>query len=267
MNIKEIKAKTIIIKSNLPEADYVINPYVGCTHSCIYCYARFMKRFTGHTEPWGSFLDIKINAAELIPKNTKKYKNKMIFLSSVTDPYMPVERKYKITRKILKNLIPLEPHLGIQTKSDLVTRDLDLLKQFKLCDVGLTITTLDDQLRRELEPFTSTINKKIKALETLHNANINTYVFIGPIMPFLTSWKDIILKTKHCTDFYMFENLNVRGTIWNSIQQWLNKERPELLEKYNNLYSTKNNYWDDIEKEIKQFCKKHNIKGQFYFHP
>ena len=89
MKIKEIKAKSILVKSNLPGADYVINPYIGCMHACKFCYARFMKRFTGHKEEWGDFVDVKINALDLIPKDTKKYRNKLVVLGSTTDPYIP----------------------------------------------------------------------------------------------------------------------------------------------------------------------------------
>jgi len=120
MKIREIKVKSIIVKSNLPEGDYVINPYVGCQHACVYCYARFMKRFAGHKEHWGKFVDVKINAPNLIPENTNKFKDKSITIGSVCDPYQPVERKYKITRKILEKLIPLQPHLDLMTKSELV---------------------------------------------------------------------------------------------------------------------------------------------------
>jgi len=274
MKVREIQVKSIITKSNLPDADYVINPYIGCAHGCIYCYARYMKRFTGHTEPWGEFVDVKINAAELVPQNsiknskkyTQKYKGKTIFLASVTDAYMPIERKYKITRKVLEKLIPLQPNLGVQTKSDLVTRDIDLFQQFKQCEVGITITTLNNDLQKEIEPFTSSISNRIKALEKLNVGNINTYIFIGPIMPYLTDWKEIILKTKHCTNLYMFENLNIRGSIWNSIQTWLKKKHPELLEKYNEIYFTKSNYWNNMEKEIKQFCKEQDVQSKIYFH-
>lgn len=219
IKIKEIKAVSIITKSNLPDSNYVINPYVGCLHSCLYCYARFMKRFTGHLEPWGDFVDVKVNAPDLIPDKTKKYEGKSIFLSSVTDAYLSLEKKYQLTRRILEKLIPLKPNLGVLTKSDLVLRDIDLLKQFKNCEVGLTITALDDNLRKEIEPLTSPIPNRIKALEKLKEAGIKTYVFIGPIMPFLTDWKKIILETKHCSDLYMFENLNVRGSIWDSIKK------------------------------------------------
>lgn len=152
MTTAEITARSIITKSNLPEADYVINPYTGCSHACRYCYARFMKRFTGHSEPWGSFVDVKLNAPDLIPEKSGKYRGKSVFLSSVTDPYLPQEKNYGLTRQILERLIPLEPRLGIQTKSDLIVRDIDILKQFESCEAGLTITTLDDKVRKEIEP-------------------------------------------------------------------------------------------------------------------
>ncbi len=266
MKIKEIHASSIITKSNLPDADYVINPYIGCIHSCLYCYARFMKSFTGHKEEWGRFVDVKINAPDLIPTKTTKYKGKSIFLASVTDAYLPLERKYLLTRKILEKLIPLQPNLGVQTKSDLVIRDIDLLKQFRNCEGGFTITTLNDNLRKEIEPLTSSVQNRIKALEELKKTGIKSYVFIGPILPFLTDWKKIILKTKHCACFYMLENLNVRGSIWDSVQKWLKEKHPELLEKYKDIYFSKSDYWNKVEKEIKQFCKEQKIDHRIYFH-
>ncbi len=266
MFIKEVKAKSIITKSNLPETDFVINPYMGCVHSCIYCYARFMKRFTGHEEKWGHFIDVKINSPDLIPENTKKYEGKRIFISSVTDAYNPLEKKYRLTRKVLEKLIPLNPELGILTKSDLVLRDVDLLKQFKSCEVGLTITSLDDKIRKEIEPFTSSPEKRIEALKRLKQEGISAYVFIGPILPFITDWKEIIEKTKQFTDFYMFENLNVRGSIWNSIKEWLKEKHPDLQEKYRQIYFSKSDYWDSVEKEIESYCREQNIDGRVYFH-
>ncbi len=266
MKLQEIQVKSIITKSNLPDADYVINPYIGCMHSCLYCYARFMKRFTGHLEDWGKFVDVKINAPDLIPTKTNKYIGKSIFLSSVTDAYLPFERKYKLTRRILKKLINLQPNLGIQTKSDLVLRDIDLFKQFKNCEIGFTITTLDDNLRKEIEPFTSPIQKRIEALEKLKEAEIKSYVFIGPILPFLTNWKEIILKTKHCSSLYMLENLNIRGSIWESLKKWLKEKHPELIKKYEHIYFSKNDYWNKVEEEIKQFCKEQKVNYNIYFH-
>ena len=93
IKINEIYTKSIITKSNLPDADYVINPYVGCIHGCVYCYARFMRCFSGHKEKWGEFIDVKINSVDIFPENHNKYLNKSIFLSSVTDPYNPIENR------------------------------------------------------------------------------------------------------------------------------------------------------------------------------
>ena len=162
MKIKEINAKTILTKSNLPEADYVINPYIGCSHGCIYCYANFMKRFTNHKEPWGEFVDIKINAAELIPN--KDLSNKTVVISSVTDPYNSLEKKYKLTRNILEKLIPLNPNLNILTKSNLIIRDIDLIKQFKNCSVSISFSSLDENIQKEIEPKASSPKEKIFAL-------------------------------------------------------------------------------------------------------
>lgn len=266
IKIKEIKVKSIIVKTNLPEGDFVINPYVGCQHGCKYCYARFMKRFTGHKEPWGSFADVKINAPDLIPEDANKYKNKSIIIGSVTDSYQPIERKYKLTRKILEKLILLQPHLDLMTKSDLVVRDIDLFKQFKDCVVALSLSVLDDKIRKELEPLASSVDKRINVLKELHKAGIQTALFISPIFPEITDWKALINKTKSFADEYWFENLNLYSSIKSEIYKFLRKNKPELIEKYKQIYSKDSEYWDTEENKIKEFCKKNKISCRIYFH-
>jgi DNA repair photolyase len=266
MKIKEIKTKSIIVKSNLPDGDFVINPYIGCMHGCKYCYARFMKRFTGHTEPWGSFVDIKINTPDLIPKNTNKYREKSITISSVTDPYQPIERKYKITRKILERLIPLQPHLDLITKSDLVVRDIDLFKQFKNCIVALSFSITDEKLRKQIELLSSSTEQKIDALKELNKAKIPTALFISPIFPQITDWGKIINQTKSFVDEYWFENLNFYPSIKGDIFRFLRKNTPELVEKYKEIYSKNSDYWNIEENKIIEFCKKNEISCKIYFH-
>lgn len=264
IKIKEIKAKSILSKTGL-DADFVINPYVGCSHSCLYCYARFMKRFTNHHEPWGKFLDIKTNAPDLIPKSDR-CKNKSIIISSVTDSYQPIEKKYKLMRGILKNLFPLQPDLCIMTKSDLIVRDIDLLKKFKNCMAGVSLSSLNDKIRKEVEPFACSVERRINALKELNKSGINTFTFISPILPEITDWKSIINKTKDFADEIWFENLNVRTTNWLDIKKWLKNHHTDLLKKYKKIYFTKNNYWDNVEKEIKLFCKKNKLNFSMYFH-
>ena len=126
--IRDVETKNIMTKSNLPVGGYSVNPYVGCTHACKYCYASFMKRFTGHTEEWGTFLDIK-HWPEI--KEPKKYAGQRVVIGSVTDGYNPQEKEFGNTRKLLEQLRGSGADILITTKSDLVVRDLDLLKELE----------------------------------------------------------------------------------------------------------------------------------------
>ena len=262
MLVREIQTRSVITKSNIPSIDYVINPYTGCSHGCVYCYARFMKYFSCHKEPWGQFVDVKINAPDTIPTKSIKYVGKTMLLASVTDPYLPLEKKYELTRKILERLIPLQPDLSVLTKSDLVVRDIDLLKQFKNCEVGLTITTADNKLRQEVEPLASSLQQRISALEALHKAGITTYVFVSPILPFITDWKTIVEQTKHVTNYYMFDGLNMKGAIWASVRGWLMRKHPNILKQYAALHANQSlakDFWTEQKKEVEQYCLEQNL--------
>jgi len=265
MKIREIKAKSVLSKTGLG-SDYVINPYVGCMHGCIYCYARFMKRFTNHPEPWGHFIDVKINAPDLIPEKTDKYKNKSVLMSSVTDAYHPIEIKYKLTRKILEKLVPLGVELNILTKSDLVLRDIDLLKKFKKCLVTISLSFLDEKLIKQIEPLASSAKRRIDALKELNKAGIKTAVFISPIFPEITDWREVINRTKNFVGEYWFENLNPYFAIRNNITKFLKNNKPELIEKYNQIWSGKNSYWSETEKSIRNFCRSNKLICRIYFH-
>jgi DNA repair photolyase len=181
MIVKEIQAKTILSASKI--YPYVINPYVGCQHNCSYCYARFMKRFTGHKEPWGQFVDVKINAPELLKAEIIKKKPGKVWISGVCDPYQPLEAKYKLTRQCLEILAENNWPVVVQTRSPLVLRDMDILKKGKYFEVGFSIPTGDDNIRKLFEPGAPAINDRIKALDELHKAGIKTYAMIAPMLP------------------------------------------------------------------------------------
>jgi len=264
--IKEIVAKHILTKSNLPDSDFVINPYVGCPHSCIYCYARFMKRFTNHPEEWGKFVDVKINAPELVDKDMNKYKGEHITIGSVTDAYNPVESKYKITMQILERLLPYQPNFDILTKSNLILRDLDMLKKFKNLIVVMSISSLDPAIVKQTEPFASLPAQRLKTLKALHKAGIHTVLFISPIFPYLTDWKVMIKKTKGFVDEYWFENLNLYPSIIGNVIDFLKRQDKDLIIKYLRIYASNSSYWIDLEKKIKAFCKEQGVKGTVYFH-
>lgn len=181
MITKEIRAKSILSKSKV--YDYVINPYRGCQHSCTYCYARFMKRFTGHLEPWGKFVDVKINAPDLLQREIRKKKPGRVWVSGVCDPYQPLEARYELTRQCLEILIRNHWPVTIQTRSPLVLRDIELLKNAVDLEVGMTVTTADDEIRRIFEPEAPPVNSRIEALDELHRAGIRTFAMVAPMLP------------------------------------------------------------------------------------
>ena len=183
LKIREIRASSILIKSGLPAADWVINPYNGCLFGCMYCYAAQIAKWKHPDEIWGNYLDVKINAPELLKNELEKlvmrrshhiYDFRSIFFSSVTDPYVGMEAKYKLTRKCLEVLADFgyQGSISILTKSPLITRDIDLFKKFKDIEVGMTVTGLDDKVSRFLEVKAPPVTSRIKALKELSDAGI-----------------------------------------------------------------------------------------------
>ncbi|MFH1214691.1 MAG: radical SAM protein [Candidatus Neomarinimicrobiota bacterium] len=257
--------RSVLSRSKLPGIDFVINPYRGCQHACVYCYACFMQKFDGHTEPWGTYVDVKSNAPEILTPHLAKCHDRKVYLSSVTDPYQPVEAEYKLTRRILKQLIPFQPHLNVQTKSALIVRDIDLLKQFKNCSVGMTVVTTDENLRQEIEPGASTIAARFDALKQLKAAGLETFIFVGPILPYLTGWKQIVLQTHPFVNYYLFDHTNPSGRIWNHIQAWLASKHPDLLKRYETVLLGRSDYWPQVSRAIKTFCESEKVDHRIFF--
>lgn len=263
MIIKEIKTNDYLTKSNLPSSDYVINPYVGCTHGCKYCYASFMKRFTGHDEKWGEFIDIKSCNKKI---DLKKISGKNVFLSSVTDCYNELEEKYCITRNILEQLQYSDCNLSISTKSKLILRDIDILKKIKNLTVSLSINTLDEKFRSNMDNASS-INERLETLRKLHENGIYTILFMAPIFPYITEWKEIIEISKDFVDEYWFENLNLRGSYKKEILEYIKTNYSKLYDSYVEIYvKNKDEYWRNLAIEIEKFCDENNIKYINYFY-
>jgi DNA repair photolyase len=182
VSIREIRAKSILNKSKI--YDYCVNPYTGCQVNCRYCYARlFMRRYSGHEEPWGEFVDVKVNAPELLRKQVARAKKGTVWLSSVCDPYQPLEKKYRLTRECLAILAEARFPVNIQTKMTLVLRDLDIIERFEKIEVGMTLTTDDDRIARMFEPGASPVGERLAALEKIHSRGVRTFAFVGPLLP------------------------------------------------------------------------------------
>jgi DNA repair photolyase len=183
MNVREIICRTLLTRTGITSFDYVINPYVGCEHGCRYCYAAFMKRFTGHLEPWGGFVDVKVNGPAALRRQLRRARPGKVLLSSVTDPYQPLEKKYGLTRSSLEALLDVQFPVTVLTRSPLCLRDIDLFKRFERISVGFSVGTHDEAMRRLLEPHSPSIRSRLGALAALHGEGIPTWVFIGPMLP------------------------------------------------------------------------------------
>lgn len=265
MKIKEIECKSVLNKTGFP-ADYCINPYRGCAHACIYCYARFMKRFTGHTEPWGSFVDIKINAVEVLKKELSRTKKGSVFLGTVTDIYQPLERKYKLTRGILETLLGYDWPVSLLTKSNLVVRDIDLLKKLSDVEVGLSITTLDAKISCWFEPRASLPRERIGALKKLHSKGIRTYAFLSPMLPGLVNFEKIFSVLKGNIDYIMAEELNTSPLYWRGMKRILQVRFPKLLPIYQKCYfEDRDNFSQQMQKKLKDLAKKFKIPFEGYY--
>ncbi|BCV22540.1 MULTISPECIES: SPL family radical SAM protein [Neomoorella] len=196
----ETACRSALNRSRIPGLDYCLNPYTGCSHGCIYCYASCMARFSGRREKWGSFVQVKTNFVEVLAAQLRRPKKGKVMLASVTDAYQAIERKYSLTRRCLELLTRSGLEASILTKSDLVLRDVELLKAMPHTEVGFTITTLDDKLAGVLEPGAPSTSRRLAALEKLAGAGIRTWVFVAPVIPGLTDApEDLTAITKAAT--------------------------------------------------------------------
>lgn len=227
--IREIQAKTILTPQNFGSLsgwyDFTLNPYAGCAFRCSYCY---VPKFPGEHSPdeWGTWVNIKVNAPELIRRDRLKVFGSRIFFSSATDPYQYLELKYRLTRRCLQELLRYQPRkVTMHTRSHLILQDLDLLKAFgSALEVGVSITTDREDVRAEFEPGAPSIAQRIKVLRTLHDNGIKRYVSLSPLLPCDPQRLSELLAPY--VDKVWTQNIN-----WTDVMQ-----RPHLLEKYKDWF-------------------------------
>jgi len=163
--------------------EWTCNPYVGCTFGCSYCYAAFLPQNRRPVEEWGRWIVAKKNAAELAEKQARKIAGQAVYMSSVTDPYQPVERSLMLSRGILEAMLDHQLRLTIQTRGPLVTRDIDILRQFQSVRVNLSIPTDSERVRKQFEPKAPTLEKRWEAIRELREAGIPVGVCVTPTLP------------------------------------------------------------------------------------
>jgi DNA repair photolyase len=267
MSVREISAKGILQKSRLPGIEYVINPYTGCVHGCVYCYARFMKRFTDHPEPWGAFLDAKVNAPELLERQLTRRRKPLtvcVFLSSVTDPYQMPEKKFELTRRILETLqrhgVPVE----ILTKSDLVLRDMDLLVRFAGVDVGMSLGVSDDEWARLLEPHAAPPTRRLAALAALRERGIPTSAFVSPYIPGVSDIRRIVDALAGKVAFGV-EAINTDAGNWQGTLEAIARRDPAAAKTAARLAGDAA-FWREVETQAGSLAARAGIEMTGFFH-
>lgn len=250
--IRDVDTKNIMTKSSLPVGGYSVNPYVGCTHGCKYCYASFMKRFTGHTEPWGAFLDVK-HWPEI--RNPQKYRGQRVVIGSVTDGYLPQEAQFGNTRKLLQQLKNSGAEILICTKSDLVVRDIDLLREMGKVTVSWSVNTLDEGFRADMDNAAS-IERRLTAMKQVYEAGIRTVCFISPVFPGITDFAAIFQRVKDQCDLVWLENLNLRGGFKPLILDYIQGNYPHLSPLYHAIYNEGDrSYFRSLERQAEQLAR------------
>ena len=180
-------ASSILTKTTgfMESYDYSLNPYAGCSFGCTYCYAAFFSRNQEKMDNWGHWVEVKENALDLLKKKRKKpLVDKVVYMSSVTDPYQPIEQKIKLTRELLQEFADYHKiRLVVQTRSKLVTRDIDLFKKIERVQVNMTVTTDSETIRRVFEPSCPSNASRLKAIKEIHDAGIQSCITMTPLLP------------------------------------------------------------------------------------
>lgn len=245
--VKEVYAKTILSKSKV--FDYTINPYIGCEHGCAYCYARFIKRFTGHREDWGRFVDVKTNAGDLLQREIRRKEARRVWISGLCDPYQPLEKDYKVTRTCLEILDEHDWPVTIQTKSPMVTRDIDLLKRLRDVEVGFTVTTASENIRKIFEPNSPSIKERIETLKKLHSEGIKTFAMIAPLLP---EAEGLVSRLTGNVDHVLIDKMNYHYADW-------------VYRKNNLEYGLTIDFFNSKKTELANAFAKENIPRQVLF--
>lgn len=223
--------------------DFTLNPYSGCTFGCTYCYAAFFSRSEDLLKNWGYWVQVKENALQLLVKFRKKsLKGKTIYMSSVTDPYQPIERDLQLTRSLIDELAKYhQPRLVIQTRSPIVSRDIDLFKKFETIQVNMTITTDSETVRKTFEPLCPSNVSRLKAIKEVHDAGINACITMTPLLPienadeFAQKLLDTGIKKFIIQPFHSEKGKFVASTRENAMQlinkmNWSNDQYLQVLE-------------------------------------
>ncbi len=262
--VREVECKTLLNRGKL---GYSVNCYTGCAHGCVYCYARFMQRFHPHPEPWGEFVDVKVNAPEALLKQLKRREPGGVFVSSACDAWQPLEEQWELTRRCCRLLIEHGFKVNALTKSPLVLRDLDVFEP-GLTRIGTTITAPDPDLAALWEPRAGTVAERWDILRRAKEAGLETAVMFGPLLPDLSDDAEALdgmfgRAAELEVDVVWTDTLNARPRVWPSVAGLLRERFPDLHERYSRLLHDKGargQYVEGLRERIRAAARRAGIE-------
>lgn len=273
MKIREIRAKTILHRTKIPGMDFSINPYIGCQHGCIYCYASYMGERFGHRERWGSFVDVKVNAAEILRKRIERMRKRQgtIAIGVSTDPYQPVERKYRITRAILEVLRETDFRISLLTKSPLVLDDFHLISSFgSRFHLGVSISVLSPELKRFLEPASPDPILRLKALAEFNSTQVKNFVFFSPLIPGFSDQEgelEFIFRTirEFGINRILVDRMSLYSNVMRNFAEKLRRFYPQKYKRLMEYRKNKRAYLKEIKGKIISLSRKFTLPTEFTF--
>lgn len=259
LTVYHVNVKTALSRSGLPDLDYALNPYIGCGHGCIYCYARLYTNDPRARERWGRVVIVKDNIARVLSREIRRLSPGVVGVGTITDAYQPVEAVFKITRSCLEILVEKEFRVSIQTKNPLVIRDLDILARHRdKVDVGFTITTLNSTIARFIEPLAPPPQSRANALKRLREEGLKTWVFYGPIIPGVNDDSDTAESIARLA-------LETGSTLYYDplrIKPFMNSP-VHPLHCYVNRVS--HSWWSSVENTVLKLCNEYGITCKLGF--
>ena len=265
---KEVKISRILNPTSIDLGEYVINPFMGCEFSCLYCYVRSNKVISRRPGEWGAYVDIRINAPELLEKEIVSKKPKCVLLGSTTDCFQPVEKKYMITKRVLEVLNRHKVYYYILTRSPYIAEYMGLLNQGFCKKIYFTINNMPTEVKSKLEPKSPAFELRFKAINKMLDEGIDVVPYFSPILPWLSDFKDIFSLFPK-SNSVEFEGLNMRLINIKDIISEITLLYPNLKPYYGKLLNDRDFYdsfWAGIKKDIIREAIKAKKNYNIYIH-
>ena len=268
MEIKNIKIQRILNPTGIDLAEYVINPYKGCSFGCLYCYVRFNKVTLKDPRPWGTYIDIKTNLLDLLEKEIKEKKPKKILLGSTTECFQHINQKKNIMEQVLNILNKHKIHYSILTRSTLIQQYIPLLKKEYTEKIYFTINQFPNNLKNIIEPKSPSFKERIKTINILLKEKLNIIPYFCPILPNISNYKNIFGMLKNASHIE-FEALNFNLGNIQEIIKAIKTTNPNIYPLYKQMTTNKTTYikiWNKIKQNIEMLAKQNKITYKIHIH-